>query len=136
MMDQAPVQIGRHHLLVGFRESGDDAYERRAAMNDDGGFIATSAAPIKKRHRRPRERFSHVLRDGIILACHGHLSKAGNQYLDPIFEPKCYSTGRNEAASGGVVGQGTVLQIRTGRYGCGTARYSRLPRAAEPVMSG
>jgi hypothetical protein len=36
--------------------------------------------------------------------------------LDPIFEPKCYSTGRNEAASGGTTGQGKVLQIRTGRY--------------------
>jgi hypothetical protein len=77
MMDHAPVQIGRHQILVAFRESDDDADERRAAMNDDGGFIAAHTAPIKKCLRRPRERFLHVLRDGVILACHGHLSKAG-----------------------------------------------------------
>jgi hypothetical protein len=48
VMDHAPVQIGRHHILIGFGESGDDADERRAAMNDDGGFVATNAVPSKK----------------------------------------------------------------------------------------
>jgi hypothetical protein len=74
VMDHAPVQIGRHHTIVGFSESGDGADERRAATNDDGGFIATNGAPSKKRLRRQIERFSHVLRDRVILACHGHLS--------------------------------------------------------------
>jgi hypothetical protein len=50
-MDHAPVQIGRHHIIVGFSESGDGADERRAAMNDDGGFIATNGANKQKATR-------------------------------------------------------------------------------------
>jgi hypothetical protein len=70
-MDHSPVQIGRHHILVGIGERGDHADGRRAAMNDDGGFIATNAVPSIKRLRRLFERFSHVLRNRVILACHG-----------------------------------------------------------------
>jgi hypothetical protein len=70
MMDHAPVQIGRHHILVGFGENGDIADQRRAATNDDGGFIATNGVPRKKGLHRWFERFLHVLRDRVTLACH------------------------------------------------------------------